>query len=252
MDEQPTTETVSVDSGAATAQPEAVDTSSAANAPEQPQTETTNTEVSEPSSDDTLEWLKNKGIDPESPEGLQKLANSYRNLEKSFHEKSKKAAELEKSVVGGFNEAVDTEVSQGTYDADDPRIAVRRLEIKQQVRDFFDDNPEAKDYEAAMAKIVKQKPHLSGDLDALYALAKVSDSGREEKLKSDASRETLETLASKQRASAPTGSAVNPVGGGENKITSSNVDALVAKNGPEWYRANRAEILRVAGLSAIN
>jgi hypothetical protein len=255
MDEQTTTEQSTVETGAPVAQPEAVETSPAAEtAPVQPETETSESTSTEPSADEQLKaWAQNKGINVESESEL-KLAQMARNAEKAMHEKSRKAAELEKSVVSGFDSAVESDVNNGQLDPDDPRIAVRRLEIKQNVRDFFDTTPEAKDYEQDMIKIVQSKPHLSDDLEALYALALKNDvSSKKDSLKSEGAKEALETLAQKQRASAPVGNAVNPVGGGSQEITPQNVDDLVAKHGAgsEWYRANRASILRASGMSSI-
>jgi hypothetical protein len=244
MDESTTTEASVVDSGANIAQPDAPETQSAASTPET-ETQTQVQGQEEPQSDDNSEWLQSKGIDLSTEEGQAKLAKSYRELEKSYSQKSQKAAELEKSMVSGFDEAVQNEVSNGTLEADDPRIAIRKLEIKQNVRDFFDGKPEAKPYEQDMIKIVQGKPHLAGDLDALYALARTSD---ESSVKSEAGREALESLADKQRATAPTGRAVNPMGTNSNKITPQNVNQLVGQNDLAWYESHREEINRaIAG-----
>lgn len=240
MDEQTTTEPAAVDPGASVAQPEPVDAGTAAETPQEPQTETLSETTEEPQ-DDNSEWLKSKGIDPNTPEGQAKLAKSYRELERSFHDKSKKAAELERSMVSGFDDAVETEVAQGEISGDDPRIAIKRLEIKQNVRDFFDENPGAKAYEAEMVKIVQSKPHLSGDLDALYALAKVSDPSREETLKSDGGRQALENLASKQRAAAPTGAAVQPMTSAP-KITRAILAERTNAKDFDWLNKHQAEI----------
>jgi hypothetical protein len=94
-----------------------------------------------------------------------------------------------------------------------------------------------------MAEIVEKRPHLQNDLDALYALA-VNNPNRAAELKRDGGREALENLAQKQSAVPPTANASSGNRVGE-KITADNVDALIAKNGQDWYLKNRTEINRV-------
>jgi len=223
------------DQGQAVAQPKETGTTEAENAPET-QTETTQ----EAPQDDNAEWLKSKGIDLSTPEGQAKLAKSYRELEKGYHEKSQRASELEKTATAGFDAAVNQDVSSGALEADDPRIAIRKLEIKQNVRDFFDDNPEAKQYEQDMVKIVAQKPHLRDDLDALYALALKNNVSA---VKSEGGKEALETLAAKQSATAPKGSATNGASfGSATKITRQNVNEMVRTHDHKWYEEHLPEI----------
>jgi hypothetical protein len=225
------------DQGMAVTQPEPTEPAEAENAPETP----IETPQEEPSKDDNSEWLKSKGIeDLSTPEGQAKLVKSAREAEKLMHEKTQRASELEKSVTTGFDEDVAKDVTTGALEADDPRIAIRKLEIKQNVRDFFDDNPEAKPYEAKMIEIVAKKPWLKDDLESLYANALKDNVSS---LKSEGGKEALETLAAKQSATAPRGSATNGASfSSETKITPQNVDAMVGKMSTQEYKKRLPEI----------
>lgn len=246
MDESTTTETPEAtggaiqgipvdDQGQAIPQPKAEEPVAAENAPEP-----TKSTQEEPSKDDNSEWLKSKGIDPTDPEAVAKIAKMARESEKAMHAKAQRASELEKTVDTGFTEAVNQDVTNGALEADDPRIAIKRLEIKQNVRDFFDANPEAKPYEQDMIKIVAEKPHLRDDLDALYALALKDNVSS---LKSEGGKEALETLAAKQSATAPRGSATNGASfSSTTKITPQNVNEMVKRMSTEEYAKRLPEI----------
>lgn len=238
MDET-TTETTVQDSGDTTivSQPESTDESAAVETTETSDVQETPQEVqSEPSDDEQLDnWAKNKGLELDS-DNTRKAAKMAREAERAMHAKAKQKSELEQSLV---NEVQDQADAAGL--GDDERVLVRQLAVKQTVRDFFDSNPDAKDFEAKMVELVQTKPHLAGDLEALYAVA-LKDSGRDTTLKSEGGREALESLKSKQMASAPKGAAVNPVGSGNSKITSENVNELVGQNDLKWYEAHREEI----------
>lgn len=190
--------------------------------------------------DDISEWAKKKGLPLDDP---VKLASMYRDAERKMHEASMKSKELENTV----SQAVPIDYT-GDPAFDQYAQTVNALLIRDNVRDFFDANPEARQFESKMAEIVTERPHLQQDLDALYALAK-SDPNREAELKQAGGREALTNLAQKQQAIPPSANATNSGEFSSEKITAANVDELVAKNGPAWYEANRAAILRAAGMS---
>lgn len=247
MDEQSTTDTpvetggttiqgIQVDEqGQAVSQPEPTETVEAeAKTTEEPSQEAPQ-EV-EPSTDDnsTVEWLKNKGVDPNSPEALEKVAEMARNAEKQMHTKAQKASELEKAIDTGITqEAVDQGLSE------DERLDIVRIKTKLNVREFFENNPEARQYEQDMIATLSEKPHLAGDLESLYANAVVKSGS----LKSQGKKEALESLAHKQTAAVPRGNAVNS-GVTSQAITPENVDALVGQNDLEWFQKNREAINR--------
>lgn len=186
--------------------------------------------------DDIESWAKQKGLPLDDP---VKLAKMYRDAEKKMHEATAKSRELETAAVDNLNY---------TGDNEDPlRLSVNQLLIQNKVRDFFDSNPEARDYETEMAKIVQERPHLQNDLDALFALAaKDTLSGKEGQLKAEGGREALTNLAQKQAGRPPVASATNSADYTTSKITPENVERLVAQNDMTWYKANRTEILRAS------
>lgn len=226
---------VSVDSqGQAVAQPETTEQAEAVNQ----STETQATESNEPqadNSDDVTEFLKKKGIDTSNPEeALKKVADMARNAEKAMHDKARKASELERTLSTTSDEAAE-EVAQ--YTGQDPEVLKRlqRVEVKETVRDFWASNPDAQAFEQEMIAELNTRPHLAGDLDALWAVVKSKNA---DSIKSQAKKETLQSLAQKQQAAVPQGNAVQPNGMGTPKITSENVDQLVAQNDMKWFREN--------------
>lgn len=186
-------------------------------------------ETSEASADDVEEWAKKKGLPLEDP---KKLAAMYRDAEKKMHQATEKARELETAAT-----------SQTLDYTGDPNIdalnqQVNTLLIQNSVRDFFQANPEAREYESKMAEIVTQRPHLKGDLDALYALAK-TDPNRESELKNAGGREALTNLAQKQQQIPPGANATNSgVYASGDVITPGNVFDLIEKNDQAWFQKN--------------
>lgn len=188
-----------------------------------------------PEENSTVEWLKKKGVDPNSPEAIEKVAEMARNAEKAMHAKAQKASELEKAIDDGITQEAQV---QGFTDED--RLDIVRLKTKMNVREFFDANPEAKPLEQAMIAELQTKPHLAGDLESLYANA-VLKSGNIDAAKSQGKKEALESLAQKQTAAVPRGSAVSSVSTPA-AITPDNVDQMVAGMSPEEYKKRLPEI----------
>jgi hypothetical protein len=190
--------------------------------------------------DDLTKWAANKGIEV-STEAERKLAEMARNAEKAMHTKAGEVSELQKSVK-----------AQATQNSDefDPVSQLQQefqaLKLETNVRNFYQDHPDAKAMDAELGALVEQRPHLAGDLEALYALAKLNQLNSQEKsLKDDGARKALETLATKQQANVPTGNATSGRVSSTPTITSANVDRLIAQNGHQWYLDNRDEINRV-------
>ena len=200
--------------------------------------EATTSEPQSDNSDDVTEFLKKKGIDASDPEALKKVADMARNAEKAMHDKARKASELEKTLSTASDEyAEDVALETGQ----DPEVLKRlqRMEVKESVRDFWDNNQEAKAFEKEMIAELQTRPHLAGDLEALWAVVKSKNS---DVIKSQGKKEALSSLAQKQQAAVPAGNAVQPNGMGATKITPQNVDQLVAQNDLDWFRANRDAI----------
>jgi hypothetical protein len=180
---------------------------------------TTTVEPSEPSEggqkpvpevdEKLLSFAKGQGIDDisELSERELKLLKVAKDNQAEFQRNRQKASELEKNLSHASDEiAEDVAIQTGQ----DPELIKRlqRIEVRDQVRDFWDSNPEAKKYESQMVELVQAKPHLAGDLEALYATALVK-SGSLDAVKSQGKREALTNLAQKQQATAPVGNATN-------------------------------------------
>lgn len=194
-------------------------------------------ETVEPSEDEQLaDWAKNKGLDLDS-DSAKKAAKMAREAERAMHQKSQKASELERSM----NELSDIGAeSVASQTGENPEVLkrVQRMEVRDALRDFFDARPDAKAYEQQMITVLS-KGDLVGTpeavLNAAYGIALSEDTGA---VKSQARRETLESLAQKQQAAVPTGNATNKTITSSATITPETVDELVAKNDVEWYKKN--------------
>lgn len=189
------------------------------------------------------EWAKSKGLPLDDP---VKLAKMYRDAEKQMHDATKKAKELE-----------NTAVSQVPVDyTGDPNIdslaqQVNTLLIKNNVNDFFQQYPEAREYESKMAEIVQQQPELQHNLKALYATARFDTlDSKESELRQEGGKQALTNLAQKQSQVPPAASATNSRVYESNAITPQNVYDLVDSNDQEWFEKNHAAISRaMAGKS---
>lgn len=163
-------------------------------------------EAQEPSEDDNSKWLKSKGIDPNDPDAINKLAKISQDAEKFGHSKAQKASELEKTM-GEMSDASAEHAAEQT--GQDPEVLKRlqRMEVKEAKRDFFQANPDAAQYESQMAKIAVESGLYGSPeaiLNAAYAIAKNQDSS----VKSQVKAETLKGLAQKQQSAVPKGNAV--------------------------------------------
>jgi len=213
MDESTTTNEPT-DTGVDSTQPADVDTQAAENQPAEPTTPTdSQDEADNQATDPNLEWLQNKGIDPTSPEALAKVAEMYRNAEKQMHQASSEKAQLQSALT----EPAQSDVAD-TYN-DDPQTSqlakeVQAMKMERNVEKFWNNNPDAKQYEDKMTDMVTQDPNLKllvnngyFSVEQLYYMAKGADPSRESTLKTEGGREALQKVADKQQAKAVTGNA---------------------------------------------
>lgn len=199
---------------------------------DQSQNQTT-TEPTASSDDELASWAKNKGLELDS-DNTKKAAKIARDNELAFKRKAQQASELEKNVGAVSDQVIDQNTPQGQDNEVLKRL--QNMEVKAAVRDFWDSNPEARDYEAQMIEIIKTKPYLAGDLPVLYAYAKGQD-------QNTAKRDILTDLASKQQTAVPTGAATNAQKmSGIEKITPQNVDKLVGDHDLKWFMDNQDAI----------
>lgn len=169
---------------------------------------------SAPEVDDKLQkFAKSQGLELDSPNAIKaaQLAMKQRAEATRNYQQSK---ELEKTVTQASDQYAEAEAQQTGRD---PELlkTVRAMQVQNAVRDFWDTplpNGERPDrgMEQAMIAEVQAKPYLAGDLEALYATAVFKAGSNVDSVKSQAKRETLETLAQNQQAAVPRGSATNP------------------------------------------
>lgn len=199
-------------------------------APPEPQAQANDTE-------DLNKFATAKGYDPEKlSDGERKALDMARNAEKRMHEATEKARELETTAVG----QVPVEYT-GNTQVDTLAKSVNTLLIQNNVRDFFSNNPEARQYEPKMAEIVTARPHLQNDLDALYALAR-TDPSVEADIKAQGGKEALTALAQKQSQIPPGAGATNSGVYETSAITPGNVFDQIDKHDQAWFEANHEAI----------
>jgi len=226
------------DQGQAISEPEETEPAAAVETTSEPEEQTTETQ-SEPSDEDEqlTKFAQAKGLELTS-DNEKKLAKMAMNAEKLMHNKSNKASELERTMGQMSDESVER-VAQAT--GQDPEVLRRlqRMEVKDSIREFWDSNPDAQQYESEMANIAVESG-LYGSPEAIlkasYAIARSSNT---DALKSQGKQEALKSLAQKQKAAVPRGNAVNTSVANGQSITPQNVDQLVGQNTYEWYMDNR-------------
>ncbi len=207
MEEQTTTE-APVEAGAQAQPVEAEQATAATQTTEsEQQTQSEQTE-SEPSEDDALaKFAQTKGLELDS-ENAKKAAKMAMEAERNMHKATGRAGEMEKTM-SSMSDTSAEQVAQAT--GQDPELIKRlqRMEVKDSIRDFWDANPEARKYESEMAKVASESGLVGAPeaiLKASYAMAIANNQGA---VKSQGKKEALESLAHKQQAAVPTGSATN-------------------------------------------
>ena len=193
-----------------------------------------------PETDDKLQkFAASHGLELDSP-SARKAAKMAMDNQAEFQRNRQKATQMEKTMTTMSDESAE-QVAEAT--GQDPEVLKRlqRMEVRDSIRGFWEENPEARQYEAQMAEIAVNSG-LSGSPEAIlkasYAMAL---SGNTNAVKSQASRETLEKLAHQQQAAVPRGNATNGASTSA-AITPQNVDRMVANMSVEEYRKRLPEI----------
>lgn len=156
--------------------------------------------------DDSADWLKSKGLDPENFDQA-KAVEMWRNAEKLGHSKSQQAADLQKQMAQP-SPMVDNEL-YGEVQALKNHIAVE---------DFRSSHELAPEVESEMARLINDGSDVfkaqvreglisleNLEAMALYGLGRLDTS----QIKAEARKETLQEVASKQRATFPRANATN-------------------------------------------
>lgn len=218
MTEQTTTVEQTEDAGAATALPadDQQDTAALA-ANEQSQTQG-DASASLPEVDDKLQsFAKGLGIEDVSAlsEREMKLLKVAKDNQAEYQRNAQKASELEKTLTTGTQQAIAD--AQETGDVDSVQLVmaeVAALKLQNTVNNFFSSNPEAKQHEQAMVKLVTDRPEIGqlvrqGALSVadLHTMVRGSDTTVVDEAKTQGATEALQQLANKQLATAVPGAA---------------------------------------------
>jgi len=184
------------------------------------------------SSDDLKEWAKSKGVDPEDPVALAKLARDTEKGFTKYAEKAKAEANELKSKVTSSEDFSDSEA------------------VIQEARviNFYNSKPEAREYDKKMGEIYARfqqsdpdfASHLVKHLDTLYAMAKAEDNSTEVlEARQQGKVEATQAIKKAQTASAPKVNATTsqPT---EKGWTQQRVQEVIASG---RYNEHREEIL---------
>lgn len=217
MDESTTTEATAQDTGALDAQPVAEQqTEAVSSTTEEPNfddpDEGTATPAAEPATADNSNeadaWLAAKGIDPKSPDAVQKLAEMARNSEKLMTKSTQERAQAQRELQSAFQKQ-----GQGQNDLE---TQVNNLKLNQMARDFVDSHPNDRENMQGFGKFFKENPHIMQmaetellTMDQAYAIYQ-SSPAQADKLREEGKHQALQNLADTQRAAAVEGSATSP------------------------------------------
>lgn len=195
-----TTTTVETEESTAGATPQAESTTENAAEGQETQTQTDPQKGAAESTDDNVDWLKNKGIDPSDPEALSKAAAMYRNAEKQMHEATQGAADKLRDAA-----------TEATTTGDEVTDRVSRLETELQVTRFYQKHPDAEQLDTELAELVQKKPWLAQDLEDAYTIVKAGKSDAALKAAEAKGREQAkQEIAKASTAGTPTGNASSP------------------------------------------
>lgn len=235
MDEQPTTGEEPQKTGAEAALPVQSDPTPAAPVANEEPSRTSEGEPSDslPEADDKLKsFAKGQGI-----EDITDLTDREKSLLKSaydnqaeFQRSRQKATELEKTMTGMSDDSA-TQVAEST--GQDPELLKRlqRVEVRDSIRDFYDANPEARQYEKEMAKIALESGIYGSPEAILKASYAMALSNHKDAVKSQGGREALEALAQTQQAAVPTGHATTSGAPKEKPFNELSIPEMEAKLG---------------------
>lgn len=183
---------------------------------------------------DIVAWAEKKGltIDPNNPNEV-KLAKMQLDNDRRFHEAQQKPKVQPPELLDSAEDPAIDAVIQRQNDS----------EVKLYVRDWFDANPEMKEYRENLMQIASDRPYLT-DMDDVAAHL-YRDPQFVSKTRAEGGRQALENLAQKQSAVPPQASASNTaVYASDSVITPQNVSDLVDKNDQAWFEKNHEAISR--------
>lgn len=154
--------------------------------------------------EDLADYWSKKGIDITTPEGQRAAAKSYREAEKAMHQSKQRSSELEKQLQGTPYEQVsqDPAVQQALETA-------TNVQLELQVERWKQANNVTPEQDVAIGQYLTEHQDkaylLKNGYLTLDDVAAMSGALKQDTdaIKTQASRDTLENLANKQRATAP-------------------------------------------------
>ena len=215
------------------AQPEVTETAEAVQSTEEP------AETTQPDTNGIEDWAEKKGLKLDNHEDVKKAFANFRQAEQKMHESTTQASEL-KNVINEEVQAQASTLPEGD-DLAAMKLQMQRMQAEQAVNDFYQQNPDARQFDDQMAKIATERG--IGDIEALYALAKLDQAknGGNEQLKKEGGREALEGLAQKQKAASPSPSATTMEAPSQG-VTVAEVGERTRAGDVQWLREHAAEI----------
>lgn len=181
--------------------------------------------------DEIVEWAKKKGIeiDPTNANEV-KLARVNLENDRRFHENQTKIRVSPPELL--------PDVEDSTINAVVERQNAN--ELKGYVRDWFDANPDMKEYREELRQISEQRPYLLDMDDVAGHLYR--DPKFTAKLRSEGGKAALTNLAQKQSNIPPSAAASNTGVYQSDTITPQNVYAQVDAHDQEWFQKNHKQI----------
>lgn len=158
---------------------------------------------------DLSAWAEKKGIDLNSKEGQAKALKSMREAEKKMHQSTANVSELQKQLTS----------QPVSVDSDNPLVQelaneVVQMKRSQAIQDFASDVNLTPDQEKVMADYLVSNPAKVQLINAGYMTLNDAyqlsgaNTTNPAAIKRQGGQEALERLANKQRATAPSGNAV--------------------------------------------
>lgn len=152
--------------------------------------------------DDLKEWARSKGINPEDPQAILKLA---RDTEKGFHKYSEKTKSQNNELINKVSDS-------GEFTENEAVIQEARL------LNFYAKNPEAEQYDLAMGEVyanfAQSDPEFAAHLlrhpQTLLAMAKAENSNVQvQQARQEGKVEATQAIKKAQTASAPKANATS-------------------------------------------
>lgn len=189
--------------------------------------------------EDSAAWFASKGIDPNDPSALQKVAEMARNSEKQMTKATQEASELKKSLTPPAAQPQD---GSGA----DPVVSefIQDYRRDKLISGFKESHQDWQQQEPKMAELLSQPVQTAYgqftrsqlvnagfmSLEDVYTMAKGSAPVNTEQIQAQAKNEVLQTLANTQRA-----------GGGNAQASDSNPQAPTTDPVTEAIRKARGQ-----------